>query len=150
MLTPTPLRNAKSADLPRVKSLLKQNDLPLLGVDECFDNFVIAENENGSLIGVAGVELYGDRGLLRSVAVDDHFRGLGYGGALVQAALSNARARGVKVIYLFTEDAAAYFQRLGFEAIDRANIDQAVKASPEFTECCKTATAMRKVIGQAE
>lgn len=110
-------------------------------------NFVVAEDKDGSWVGIAGLEVYGKGGLLRSVAVGKQYRGLGHGRKLVDAVLGNAKARGIQTVYLLTDSADAYFKGLGFEAVDRENIDEAVKASPEFTECCETAVAMRKTIG---
>lgn len=111
------------------------------------ENFVVALDQNGTWIGIAGFERYGQNCLLRSVAVDKQFRGRGYGRTLVETVLSNAKAEGIKTVYLLTEDARNYFERLGFGALDRRLVDEPIKASPEFTEsCCETAVAMRKVI----
>lgn len=140
------IRAVKSTDLPNIIRFLKDNGLPTNGVDKCFNSFVVAEDKNGFWVGIAGIELYGKSGLLRSVAVDKQYRGLGHGRTLVDAILRNAKAKGVQTVYLLTESADAYFKGLGFEAVDRKNIEEAVKASPEFTECCETAVAMRKTI----
>ena len=84
--------------------------------------------------------------LLRSVAVGKGSRNWGHGRTLVEAALAEAKERGIQTIYLFTETAEAYFKRLGFEPVDRNSVEQAVKNSPELTECCNTAQPMRKNI----
>lgn len=141
------VRAAKPIDLPNIMSFLKDNGLPTNGVEKCFNNFVVAEDKDGSWVGIAGLELYGRGGLLRSVAVGKQYRGLGHGRKLVDAILRNAKAKGVQTMYLLTDSADAYFKGLGFEAVDRENIEADVKASPEFTECCETAIAMRKAIG---
>lgn len=147
-MPPTQPRAATAGDLMKIKSFLRENRLPDLGVDGCVQNFVIAEDENASWVGVAGLELYGESGLLRSVAVDKHARGRGHGRTLVNAVLGNARAKGLKKIYLLTDDARDYFQRLGFQIVDRKDVDDAVKTSLEFTEACsESALVMRKIIG---
>lgn len=143
MLADIRIRPAVAADLLRVSSFLNENGLPTIGVEKCLGNFVVAQDKNGSWIGIAGFEVYGKSGLLRSVAVDERFRGTGQGRGLVEAVLGNAKAKGVETIYLLTDTAEAYFSGLGFEALDRKDIDEAVKASPEFGECCETAVAMR-------
>lgn len=120
--------------------------MPELGVDAWVDNFVIVEDEKGALVGVAGLELYNKSGLLRSVAVDERFRSQGHGQVLVESVVRNAKARGVKALYLLTDNASAYFERLGFRVVNREDIDEAVKTSVEFTEMCQDATAMRRVI----
>ncbi len=47
--------------------------------------------DQGKLVGAVGLELYGDIGLLRSLAVDPRFRGKGLGQALVQHVEAEAR-----------------------------------------------------------
>jgi amino-acid N-acetyltransferase len=146
MLTGTRIRPATRADLPEIRRFLGDNGLPTDGIERFLENFVVALDGNGSWIGIAGLELYGKIGLLRSVAVNKQFRGLGQGRILVDAVLGHARAKEVETVYLFTDTAEAYFKGLGFEVVGRRDIDDRLKSSPEFTEC-ETAVAMRKVIG---
>jgi len=147
MLASTQPRPATKGDLPRILKFLQENGLPDVGVDGCVENFVIAENERGGWIGVAGVEFYGQSGLLRSVAVDKQSRGRGHGRILVNMILGNARDRGIKTVYLLTEDADNYFEQLGFQIVDRKDVDDVVKRSLEFTEACpECALVMRKAI----
>jgi len=148
MLASAHPRAATKEDLLRVKSFLRENGLSEVGADECVENFVITENESGSWIGVAGVEFYGESGLLRSVAVDKQFRGRGHGRILVNAILGKARDKGIKTVYLLTEDADNYFKHLGFQIVDRKDVDDIVKTSLEFTETCpECALVMRRAIG---
>jgi amino-acid N-acetyltransferase len=134
------------SDLSWAKRLLEENRLPTVGVDVWYGNFVVAINEKGWPVGVAGLELYDHGALLRSVAVEKGCRNAGYGRAMVDAVLRNAKQKGVNTVYLFTETAQGYFKHLGFAVVDRTQVDEAVKASPELTECCESATAMRKTI----
>ena len=143
----TQLRPATREDLPRIKEFLRENGLPEVGVDGCVENFIIVESEGGSWIGVAGMELYGESGLLRSVAVDKQSRGQGLGRILVNTILQNARDRGIKTVYLLTEDAGNYFEHLGFQTVDRKDVDHIVTRSLEFTEACpECALVMRKAM----
>jgi amino-acid N-acetyltransferase len=143
-------RLATSADLSRIKEFVKGKGLPDQSIERFVQNFVIAERENGKiLVGVAGLEPYGESGLLRSVAVDEQFRGAGLGRKLVESIVRNAKERGVKNLYLLTETARGYFERLGFQIIRRDEIDERVRASVEFTEICRTATPMRMTIDQS-
>jgi N-acetylglutamate synthase-like GNAT family acetyltransferase len=146
-LTSNQLRAATNGDLQRIKSFLRDNGLPDLGVDSWIQNFIIAEDQTGNWVGIVGLELYGESCLLRSVAVDAKSRGRGYGRILVNAALGNARAKGLKRAYLLTDDASEYFERLGFQIVDREDVDASVKASLEFTEACpESATVMWKPV----
>ena len=77
----------------------------------------------------------------------ERFRSQGHGRILVGLAVTSAKSKGIKTLYLLTDNAAKYFERLGFQVVDRKDIDDAVKVSLEFTEaCCESAVAMRKII----
>jgi len=146
-LTANQLRSATLDDLPKMRSFLRENGLPDVGVERYIQNFLIAENEIGSLIGIAGLETYDKNGLLRSVAVRKGSRGKGVGRTLVNAVLRDARTRGLGTVYLLTDNASDYFERLGFQIVDRSDVDATVKTSVEFTEACpESAVVMRKTI----
>jgi amino-acid N-acetyltransferase len=98
---------------------------------------------DGAVVGSAELEIYGDSALLRSVAVAPSEQGGGLGQRLVGAALDLARQRAVRRVYLLTETAEEYFVRLGFQPIDRSQVNDLVKRSIEFSEvCADSATAM--------
>lgn len=138
------LRPAVARDLDAVRALLAQAKLPLDGVDEQFgDAYAIAESE-GAVVGVEGIETYGEAGLLRSAAVHEGWRGRGLGDRLTQNRLAWARARGLKEVWLLTTTAAEYFPRYGFERVDRSTAPAPLQASREFQEACPaSAVAMR-------
>ena len=140
------MRPANQNDLLWIKSFLEANGLTTVGVDEWYANFMLALNEKGLPVGIAGFELYNHAALLRSVAVDKNRRNVGCARALVDAVLKTAKQRGVNTVYLFTENAEGYFKRLGFDVVERTEVDEAVKGSPELAECCERATAMRKAV----
>ena len=61
--------------------------------------------------------------------------------------LEKARAKGVSKAYLLTDSASAYFEGLGFQQVDRNEVDEPVKTSIEFVELCsESAVAMRKFL----
>ena len=129
------LRPAIAADRPAVLDLLAAEGLPVEGVHPTLAGFVVAE-EASRVVGVAGLERYGEYGLLRSVAVARGRRGLGLGARLTGAIVDAARDAGVVGVYALTTTAADYFPRLGFEVIERREIPEVVRASPEFSILC--------------
>jgi N-acetylglutamate synthase and related acetyltransferases len=142
------LRRAGEGDCEAVASLLRASDLPTEGVAEWLEEFWVAEHQ-GEVVGVAGMERYGDGGLLRSVAVAQEWRGTGLGRALVERVLDEGRAAGVREVYLLTTTAEHYFPRLGFACVDREAVPRAVQGSAEFTGACPaTAVVMRRVVNQ--
>ena len=138
------LRQAGKKDLGKVSELLTSARLPLDGVAECIKEFIVAESD-GSMVGSIGLERYGNYGLLRSAAVAEDYRGKGIGHKLVDALLKHAETDGVKMVYLLTTTADAWFPEFGFATIDRSWVPKEVTASREFQGACpSTATVMRK------
>ena len=136
------LRDSVASDRPAVVELLEEADLPTAGVSDFLDRFVVAE-EAGRLVGVAGLEVHGRDGVLRSVAVRPSMRGRGLGAALTDRVLEAARGSGLRRVYLLTTTAESYFPRHGFREIDRAEASPEVQRSVEFAEACPaTAVAM--------
>lgn len=141
-------RPASPVDSDAVLALLQRCDLPSAGVADRFpDGYFVALEQDGSLIGVAGVEGYGEHGLLRSVAVDPGMRGRGIAERLLDACVEGARAAGKASLYLLTTTADSYFARHGFERVERDTVPDAVRASSEFSETCPdSATVMVRTL----
>ncbi|HEX2220754.1 MAG TPA: arsenic resistance N-acetyltransferase ArsN2 [Gemmatimonadales bacterium] len=135
------LRRATEADAPAVERLLAAQALPRDGVTEWLEHFWLAEHD-GAVVGVAGVELYGDAALLRSVAVDPGWRGTGLGRLLTERALEEAAAAGARDVYLLTTTAEHYFPRLGFACIAREQAPAALSASTEFRGACPASAVL--------
>lgn len=133
------LRPTRPEDLAAVLALLEGAGLPVAGVDEWFDRFVVAEHD-GRVVGVAGLEVHGTDGLLRSVAVADDWRGRGLGGALTDEVLARCSRDGLSAVYLLTETAENFFPRYGFVRIERDAASDAVKQSAEFRELCPSSS----------
>ncbi len=147
-------------ELPAILHLLERVGLPTEGVAEAIDGFVVARRTMPApayagrvspptvttIVGCAGVELYGEQALLRSVAVSPPFRGAGIGQRLVAAALERARRLGARQAFLLTTTAVDYFARLGFERVERQAVAGPVTSSPEFTRICPdSAVVMRRL-----
>ena len=140
------LRRARETDLEEVKALLTTSSLPLEGVDEAFSNFIVAEG-GPSIVGTAGLELYGRFALLRSAAVVKGWQGYGVGRALIGEVISRARSRNVDSVFLLTTTAENYFPSFGFQKIERAELPVELNESAELRGACPdTATVMRLVL----
>ncbi|CAN5640538.1 hypothetical protein BH23GEM9_BH23GEM9_06600 [soil metagenome] len=130
------LRAARASNLSDVAALLRAADLPVDGVADQFeDGYAVMSTEDG-LVGVAGLEVYGGYGLLRSVAVAEGWRGRGAGEALVRDRLAWARGKGLRSVYLLTTTAAPWFTRLGFHQVDRDEVPATIRRAPEFSGVC--------------
>jgi amino-acid N-acetyltransferase len=108
----------------------------------------VVREDDGRVVGVAGLELYGEDGLLRSVAVDEDYRGQGLAAALVEAVLQRAQRVGLRSVYLLTTTSRDYFARRGFKDVAREQAPPAIRESWEFKNGCpSTAAFMRRQVG---
>ena len=139
---------ATHGDLAQVLALIRQCALLETGVAEAIDDFCIARSE-GRLVGCAGLETYGELGLLRSVAVESAARHTGLGTKLVDAIRSAARAGQLRELFLLTTTAAHFFERRGFVSVQRSTLPAPIAQSWEFrVGCPQTALAMRLALAQ--
>lgn len=140
----------KSPPLRKVKALLTQCNLPVAdlpndGSNTASDITFLAGGDDETLCGVIGLEFHSADALLRSLAVSEQCRELGYGKELVLAAESLARSRQVKSIYLLTETAESFFKKLGYQVIARSEVSSRIKNTQEFSTLCPAqAIVMRK------
>ena len=138
------IESAAKRDLPAIRALLERLQLPLAGVDEHLTTMLVAR-EGDQIVGTAGIELYAEGALLRSVAVEPCKQGQQLGHQLTDAALHLASAHGVNAVFLLTTTAERFFPKFGFEPIDRAHVPPSVRASVEFQSSCPaSAIVMRK------
>jgi arsenite methyltransferase len=140
------IRRAGPGDLGAVAALLEAANLPVDGVDACLRGGMawVAE-AGGRVIGSAALEIHGEAGLVRSVAVDPAVQGRGTGRELVERVLSGAAAARIGRVYLLTTSAASWFAGLGFEEVRRDAVPAGIAGSAEFTALCpSTATVMAR------
>jgi len=146
-MSPAPhsIRPARSDELSALRALLRAYDLPIddLTPEHCSHFFVAANGE--ALQGCVGLEPRGDAALLRSLAVAPAARGEGLGARLVEALERHARREGIRALYLLTTTAAEYFNRQGYERIQRDALPRPIQQTEEAARLCPaTATCMRK------
>ena len=137
---------ATASDTSALLVLVKDNGLTTEGLAEHVQTTMVAR-EGGRIVGSAGLEVYADGALLRSVAVAADRRGTGLGHRLTGAAMDLARELGVRTLFLLTTTAEHYFPKLGFERIERADVPAGVQQSIEFRGACSaSAVVMRRHI----
>jgi amino-acid N-acetyltransferase len=138
------IRHAQLADLPGVLALLDEVGLPTAGVAERFGTFFVVD-EGGRIVASAGLELYGQSALLRSLAVVADARGGGHGAAVLRRALHEASER-ASAVFALTTTAESYLARFGFERVGRDAIPPELFESQELKGACpSSATAMRLI-----
>jgi UDP-N-acetylmuramate: L-alanyl-gamma-D-glutamyl-meso-diaminopimelate ligase len=128
------IRPAHREDMEAVRRVLAVTSLDEPARDEQRGNFFVLRNEYGT-VGCVSLEVLGDDAILRALAVDPRFRGAGYGWMLADMAVSQARWRGVRRIYLLTETASDFFAaKFGFRVVDRSTLSKQVATSETFTQ----------------
>ena len=130
------LRAAQAADLDGVRQLLRDEKLPLDGLDEQFGASYAIADDDGALVGAMGIERYGPYGLLRSAVTRKDWRGRGLGQALTDERIAWARSQQMKALYLLTTTAADFFTRFGFERVERPLVPDEIRRSREFASAC--------------
>lgn len=136
------IRRATFKDLPQVIGVLAKVGLPVEGVTEHIKHFFIAESY-GDLIGVSGIQVLSNEGLLRSTAVVSGFRNKGVGKKLINASMAHAKELGLKDLYLLTTSKKNYFAKLGFAEVTQETVPHTVQNTLEYKEFCIGAYCMR-------
>jgi len=81
---------------------------------------------------VIGLEGYGRVGLLRSLCVDQAYRGQGIAMMLNAKILGYAQMRGIEMLYMFTLDAEKFTSKLGFHKIGKNRIPKSIRSTWQF------------------
>lgn len=138
---------ARNPSLTDVVALLSRCGLPSDDIDpQWLADFVVVVDD-GAPLGVAGLQCFGTTALVRSVGVDAPHRSHGLGARLLGAVEACARERGVRQLYLLTNDAAGFFARHGYAAMQRCAAPAQVQGCTQFgSSCCGAATLMTKSI----
>ncbi|HSN18336.1 MAG TPA: arsenic resistance N-acetyltransferase ArsN2 [Gammaproteobacteria bacterium] len=129
--------------------LLQAAELPTEDITpEILEHFLVAHLDK-ALIGCAGVEILGEVGLLRSVAVDEAHRGAGLGKDLVAAAEELAKQEGVQRLYLLTTTAEGFFVGLGYRKLPREEAPADIAGTEQFASLCPSSSSfMMKTLAQ--
>jgi amino-acid N-acetyltransferase len=125
--------------------LLQQHKLPVTDIDEDKLLYLLMDGERA--IGTAGLEIFEDCALLRSVSIIKEEQGKGYGNFLNTAIENYAADSGISCLYLLTTTAKDFFDKQGYCAINREDAPASVQQTAEFTALCpSSAVVMKKKI----
>jgi len=142
----TAIRQATPGDDERICALLTAAGLPTGDLPAPAVALCVAEAAD-AIIGVVGVQHFGQTGLLRSLAVDTAHRGSGLGAVLLGHAQNQARATGLRELFLLTETAAVFFTAQGYRAVARDSAPADVLGSAQFRSLCPaSAVCMAKTL----
>jgi amino-acid N-acetyltransferase len=136
------IERAQAQYLVAICVLLDSASLPRTDVTEAsLQQFLVARLDN-HIVGVVGLECYGDVALLRSLVVAKEHSGLGIGKQLVAAAEKLAAETGIKSLYLLTTSADRFFAALGFRRLQRELAPSAVRNTTQFSSLCPASAVL--------
>lgn len=121
--------------LNQLEALLNSNGLPAEDCAEQEDIFC-GIFEHDELIAAGGLESADNYSLLRSIVVKPCYRGRGLAPAIAEFLLEQAQLQGRAAVYLLTENAAEYFENLGFSRVARAQVPDAIASTRQFSSLC--------------
>ncbi len=123
------------SDLDQLENLLRSNQLSAQDCAEQAQNFYGVFDED-KLVAAGGLESAVNFALLRSVVVHEQYRGQGLAKSISDFLIKLADSEGREAVYLLTETAEAYFEKLGFSRIARAEAPIAIRQTLQFTSLC--------------
>ena len=139
----TPFNDLESRE--PIINLLKENALP---VDDIGDHTLLfGFMDDDALSGSAGLEVFGDCALIRSISIQKHLQGKGYGVILQKELEQVAQSKNIRCLYLLTTTAEGFFKKQGFNTIQRDEVPASIRSTSEFSSVCPTsAIVMKKIL----
>ncbi|MGU7774725.1 GNAT family N-acetyltransferase [Burkholderia sp. MR1-5-21] len=128
-------RYATEKDVPEVEDLLRTCQLPVDGVREHINGYLVSRDSEG-IIGCAGLEQYGKVALLRGIAVARRARLAGLGELILSFLVADARQSGIESLVVHPAGAAPYFEQIGFTAAETAVLPADLQRSLERRSPC--------------
>lgn len=138
------------ADSPGIRekiiALLQQNHLPVSDIGEHTLLFAFTD-DNDSLIGSAGLEIFDRIALVRSISVQPSQQHSGLGSIIIKELENIAREKSITDLYLLTTTADKFFSRQGYSVVKRNELPESIRKTSEFTSVCPaSAIAMKKAL----
>ena len=130
------IRLATTKDLDSIKRLLQRAKLNDDLVEQDLHSFLVTENiteKGNSIVAIAGIEVQGIYGFLRSFVMESETWNTLIGLELIKIALRYAKQQGCEQIYLLTSPkAVSFFQYLQFNPVELSDVPPVIQNSPHF------------------
>lgn len=123
-------------------ALLQEQRLPTSDIDDDKLLYLLWKDER--IIGTAGLDIFEDCALLRSVSVVKEEQGKGFGKTINEAIENYAKESGINCLYLLTTAAKDFFDKQGYCAIKREEAPVAVQQTAEFSSLCPSSAVVMK------
>lgn len=130
-----------SDNYSKALDLLRFYELPTTDINDKNVTLWSAEEET-SLLGLVGLEMSGETGLLRSLAVLPEHQGKGVARHLCNLVFKHAEDNAVAKLFLLTETAPDFFRQLGFAEIDRQLAPEDLRGTEQFSSLCPDSASL--------
>ena len=123
------IRPATIKDVPRIQEIINSHAelgrmlfKSLAQLFEDLRDFAVFEDEDGRVMGCTAVTIiWADLAEVRSLAVDEAYRGRGVGRQLVEWCVDEARRLGIRKLMSLTYE-QRFFEKLGFEVVQKESL----------------------------
>jgi amino-acid N-acetyltransferase len=122
-------------DLGQAVDLLREFDLAYTDLDQS-NIRLFRFSESGRLVGLGGLEIYGNQALLRSIAVAKEFQDKKAGRFICNWLEKWAAENHLSELYLLTTTASGFFAHLDYRVIRRDIFPEPLKQTSQFSELC--------------
>lgn len=129
-------------DRTRAIALLQAQKLPTSDINDDTLLYLLWDEE--WVVGTAGIDIFEDCALLRSVSVIKEEQGKGFGRVINEQMESFAKESGINCLYLLTTTAKDFFDKQGYCVIQRDEAPLVVKETAEFTSLCPSSAVVMK------
>lgn len=129
-------------EVNQVIELLQQQNLPVSDIDDTQLLFLLKDGDTA--IGTAGLEVFDDGALVRSVSVIKEAQGKGYGKFIDNSLVSFAKENNIRCLYLLTTTAKDFFEKQGYTVISRDKVPASIQNTTEFSSICPSSAFVMK------
>ncbi len=132
-------------ELEALSNFLRINQLPADDLKLTDSLYLTYYDSHDNLVGSGGLEFYGDKTLLRSLAVNQVMRSQSLGKQIVGDLIEQAKSNGKKEVYLLTTTAYYFFLTFGVTEIVRGDVPAEIQSSTKFSRICPTSAHVMKL-----
>lgn len=144
------VRLAKESDIITMEQLLEKAGLNKEGLADHLENFLVVEDvrdgDKPNVVGMVGLEIYGKRGILRSLVLRSESWNSKVGVELIALIISYGWRRGLREVFLMTRNSQPFFEHWGFIEISWDQVPKALQKSTQFQEYDPSYATVMKLV----